>query len=203
MRQRREVCVLFKVAIVCGLILVSSSASAQINVPLEAGKARKFGIGGDLSAVNFSMGPMVKYWVTDNIGTQLTYSAIGGLTGYSLKGIYEFAREINLAGEGFNPYLGIGYTSVSKKDNYGGSSLTYKGSGPSFSGGLEGSLKQLHPNLYYTAELAYSPFDLEGKYKTQVPVWDYWGNVSYEQHEETVKEDLSSFGVGISVIYYF
>jgi len=154
--------------------------------------------GVDLNAINFCIGPMVKYWITNNIGAEVTYSAIGGFTGFGFRGIYEFSKEVKLADEKFNPFLAIGYSLIKKKDTYAGASLTFKGSGVHFSGGLEGNLKKWNPNLFYTVELIFIPFDLEAKYEEEVNFYGYT-----ETETITAKSELSSFGIGFSITYYF
>lgn len=87
-----------------------------------------------------------------------------------------------MAKEDFKPYLSLGYASYKEDEG----DIELKGSGAIFAAGLEGSLDFWHPNLYYTTELGFSPFELEG-----------------ESQGITVTSDFSSFGIGLSMIYYF
>jgi hypothetical protein len=179
------------IAVIMGIILNIVPAQAETQIS----QAGKWGIGAELNAVNFALGPMVRYWVTDNIGGQATYSALVGFQGFSIKGLYEFSKKIEIANEELNPFLGIGYTSLKKKER----DITYKGSGASLSAGLEGNLKHWHPNLYYTTEFIYSPFEIEGEMTSTFEDW--YGN-SYTE-TTSVTTDFSSFGIGASLIYYF
>lgn len=190
MKILKEIYVLFIIFLILSLFFNLANAGAGEN------QKGKIGAGIGISALNFNLGPLIKYWITDNIGAQAIYSAIGGFKGFNIQGIYEFSQTIELEGEKLYPYIGIGYISMEKEEDYGGASLTYKGSGFIFSGGVKGSLSQLTPNLYYTTELGYSPLELEAEYKA---VSMYGGGTE----KTTVTADYSSFGVGFSLIYYF
>jgi len=162
---------------IVGVILNVKSVSAETN-----NKSLKWGAGFEVNAANFCSGPFVKYWFMDNLGAQATFIAIGGFTGYDIRGIYKFSQSIKLGDEDFNPYLSLGYTSIEEEM----AGLTLKGSGVSFSAGLEGHLESIHPNIYYTTQLTFAPFELEA-----------------ESSGISVSSDYSSFDMGVSMVYYF
>jgi len=180
--------------LITGAVTTSvTNAKAEGKILWPNGRAKNLSIGVDINAANLGVGPLVKYWINDNIGVQGTL-VLGYLTGYGARVLYEFDKDLLIAGSTMNPYAGIGYASASRKETAFDFDVTTKGSGPQIFGGVEGKIPCWGPNFYWTAEFVYAPLKLEGTAKTT-----FMG----QEISETVKADYSSFDIGLSLLYYF
>lgn len=170
---------------------------AAFAAPAAAPLGGKLGLGVDVSLINMGVGPAVRYWITNRIAGQAGYIALGGFTGYSVRGLYAFNKEVGVPGGSLRPYVGAGYMSASEKksEDLGFTKVEgeVKGSGPAFFAGLHGNLSGVSPNLYYTGELLYADLTLTGTASAQ-GIYGYRVQVS---------ENFSSITIGFSMLYYF
>lgn len=187
--KRLKVYVVLTIFLVLGFSAISHAGSGV----WPSGRTKNLSIGVDINAANLGVGPLVKYWINDNVGVQGTL-VLGYLTGYGARVLYEFDKDILIAGSTMNPYAGIGYTSASREETWSGVDVTTKGSGPQIFGGVEGKIPFWGPNFYWTTEFVYAPIKLEGTAKTT-----FLG----EEISSTVEADYSSFDIGLSLLYYF
>jgi len=153
-----------------------------------------FGVGMDWSMVNAGLGPIGRYWVTENLGAQAGYIAVGYFTGFSLRGIWEFTNPE----KHWHPYIGAGYMNLGAKQDYGTDSVEVSLNVPAIFAGIEGnyiySWWQWAPNLYWSYEIVYS-------FKPSATV-----KYTSERTEETssvVIHQWKGFYFGFSMIYYF
>ncbi|OGV99067.1 MAG: hypothetical protein A2W75_07645 [Nitrospinae bacterium RIFCSPLOWO2_12_39_15] len=194
-----------KIAGLVAIFIMVSIGVSQAETTSEvwpSGRKGNIGVGADWNPVNFGAGPLAKYWATENIGVQGTFTALGGFTGYALRGIYGFDNELLIAGQKVTPYAGLGYASASRKDTYAGlggsADITYSGSGIQIFGGAEGRLLNWGPNWYFTGEAIYSPLELKGSYVYETTILGTKQSLS-----QNVSIPYSSFGIAMSLVYYF
>ncbi len=156
----------------------------------------KLGLGIESSLMNFGIGPIARYWITNNIGAQAGLAAMGTFTGYNLRGLYKFDKEVKLfSNPSYRPYTGLGYMSIGSKETMpGGGAVELEGSGLFFFFGLEGNIASLDPRLFLSTEFAYNAFSLD-TVKTTIP--------GVGRFTDSLESDFSSFSLGFSLVYQF
>jgi len=144
----------------------------------------RFGVGIQLNALNFGIGPSVEYWPTNNIGISASFGSLSDYTSYGIRGSYLFDNKFDLFGTPTRPYLGAGFSSVTgPKYSFETVTSETKGSGIEMYGGI---LQQASENIYLRTEFIYSTFDVT----TTINDWEY--DAGY-----------GGFSLGFGVVYYF
>ncbi len=180
--KRKKMLVLALAVMVClaGLGMASDGYAEDFNL------GGRFGVGIQLNALNFGIGPSVEYWPTNNIGISASFGSLSDYTSYGIRGNYLFDNKFDLLGTSTRPYLGAGFSSVTgPKHDYGTITETTKGSGIEMYGGI---LQQAYgyENIYLRTEFIYSTFDV---------------TTTYDSSE--YKAGYGGFSLGFGIVYYF
>ncbi|MDO8445549.1 MAG: hypothetical protein Q7T53_05510 [Deltaproteobacteria bacterium] len=151
------------------------------------------GAGLNMSLVNPWIGPVVDYWITDNIGVSVSGGLSKYFKAYEIRGNYLFDTRLDLYSFQGRPYLGLGYASVTgEEESANGISVTPEGSGLELFAGVLHHAPYISKNVYIRPELIYSSAAVEGE---ETGGW----------YGQTLKVDAnySAIGLGVAVVYYF
>lgn len=153
----------------------------------------RIGAGLNMSLVNPWVGPVVDYWITDNLGVSISGGLSKYFKAYEIRGNYLFDARLDLYSFRGRPYLGLGYASVTgEAESANGISVTPEGSGFELFAGVLHHAPYISKNVYIRPELVYSRIAVKGE---ETGGW----------YGQTLKVDAnySAIGLGVAVVYYF
>lgn len=176
------------------MVLLASLSMASDGYAEDFNLGGRFGVGIQLNALNFGIGPSVEYWPTNNIGISASFGSLSDYTSYGIRGSYLFDNKFDLFGTPTRPYLGAGFSSVTgPKYSFETVTSESKGSGIEIYGGIlqqASFLQQASKNIYVRTEFIYSTFD-----------------VTTTIDAPSVKREFDAgyggFSLGFGVVYYF
>lgn len=111
--KNKKVCVLKRTSVIIWSIAFLASLSiTATGYAKEFPVAGRVGLGLQINAFNFGIGPSLEYWASENVGLSVY---LGGLRDYLLigaRGIYLFDAKLQTFSYPARPYLGVGYAYI-------------------------------------------------------------------------------------------
>ncbi len=135
--------------------LPQPAAPTQVKKPSEyevRGRKQTIGVGAYVNTLNFSAGPSLILWPSNNVAVQGTYG-LGTFTSYEARIFYRMPLS-----QHFNPYFGAGYLHTERKARVVGIETRIKGDSFSAFGGIE---LPLYKSLYAYADISATPMKLK------------------------------------------
>ena len=139
----------------CKTTIYISSKHIAREKKKEVEISKVVGFGAYVNTVNFSAGPTLIVWPTENLAVQGTYGA-GTFTSYEARVLYR----LNVTSK-IKPYLGAGYIHAEKDETVLGVDITIEGGSYSAFAGAEVKLTN---SLYAYLEVSGTPLEVETEF---------------------------------------